>query len=156
MGEGNSEPMTTGIVGTSGFWQGGLPPSNLCSYRAGGEKGGKPGNGQGSTFSRHSLSLRAGFFMMGATGASPSGAGSRGICWEQGHRGAALAGRPGSSSQALRGVRVRLNRHVSFQAPGPTGVSVVREAGLAIFTTPTRPLYWKVQLQAKCQGLVAS
>lgn len=46
---------------------------------------------------------------------------------------------------------MRSDHQVSFQAS--TGISVLQEVAVAIFTTPTRTFYWEVQLQAKCQGL---
>lgn len=47
-----------------------------------------------------------------------------------------------------------LRPQVSFPAPRWAGISVLQEVVVAIFTTATRTFYWKVQLQAKCQGLV--
>lgn len=49
---------------------------------------------------------------------------------------------------------MRPDRQVSFQALTRAGVVVLREVTAAIFTAPSRTFYGKVQLQAKCQGLV--
>lgn len=58
-------------------------------------------------------------------------------------------------SPACRGLwsQSEVESQVLFQAPGLTGLSMLQEVAAAIFTAPTRTLYRKVQLQAKCQGL---